>query len=99
MFPVTQGTTFLGYRIFRTHRLLKRENVRRFERRLKGLQRDHGRGAISVKRVGQSVRSWIANACYADTYGLRRRLLGGVTFQRGQVERARGSGRLVALSS
>ena len=83
VFPVTQGTPFLGYRIFPTHRLLKRENVRHFQRRLKVLQRDYSRGALTVEKVGQSVRSWIAHASHADTFGLRRRVLRGVTFQRG----------------
>lgn len=83
IFPVTQGTTFLGYRIFPTHRLLKRANVRRFQERLKVLQRQYSRGMLTVGEVGQSIQSWIAHAAHADTFGVRRRVLYGVTFQRG----------------
>jgi RNA-directed DNA polymerase len=83
VFPVTQGAAFLGYRIFPTHRLLRRENVRRFQKRLKVLQSQFSSGIITVENVGQSVQSWIAHASHADTYGLRRKVLSGAPFQRG----------------
>lgn len=83
--PVTQGTSFLGYRIFPTHRLLKRENVRRFQRRVRKMQAQFSREHITVEKVGQSMQSWIAHASHANTYGLRRKLLEDVAFQRGEV--------------
>jgi retron-type reverse transcriptase len=83
VFPVTQGASFLGYRIFPTHRLLKRQNVRRFQKRLQVLQHQFRQDSIRVEKVGQSIQSWIAHASHADTYGLRRKVLSGVTFQRG----------------
>lgn len=92
VFPVTQGIPFLGYRIFPTHRRLKRENARRFEQRLRRLSAGYARHQLSLPQVGQSIQSWIAHAAHADTFGLRRRLLAGVVFQRGRVVSA---GRLV----
>ena len=35
IFPVKEGIRFLGYRVFPTHRLLPKENVRRFRRRVR----------------------------------------------------------------
>ena len=32
---------FLGYRVFPTHRLMPKENVRRFRRRVRGMQQDY----------------------------------------------------------
>ena len=41
IFPVRDGIPFLGYRVFRTHRLLAKENVSRFRRRLRRMQREY----------------------------------------------------------
>ncbi len=35
VFPVTEGIRFLGYRVFPTHRLLVKDNVHRFRRRVR----------------------------------------------------------------
>ncbi len=38
IFPIRDGIRFLGYRAFPTHRLLPKENVRRFRRRVRQMQ-------------------------------------------------------------
>ncbi len=83
IFPATQGTAFLGYRIFPTHRLLKRDNIRRMKKRLKKQQNEYAHGRLSLDVIRASVQSWIAHAAHADTYGLRRHMLGAAVFQRG----------------
>jgi hypothetical protein len=51
VFPVTQGIPFLGYRVFPTHRLLSKDNVRRFRRRVRRMQRQYAnRGYRSDRR-------------------------------------------------
>ena len=86
VFPVSQGIDFLGYRVYPDHRRLRRDNVVRFRRRLKKLQRDYQDGGIDLEDVGRSVQSWIAHASHADTWGLRRAVLGGCAFRRGQAQ-------------
>lgn len=83
VFPAAQGTAFLGYRIFPTHRLLKRDNVRRMKKRLKKQQKEYEQGRLSLEAVQASLQSWIAHAAHADTYGLRRHMLGAAVFRRG----------------
>jgi hypothetical protein len=56
------GFTFLGWRIFPTHRRLVRANVVRFERRLRARQRDYEAGLITWDEVAQRVASWNAHA-------------------------------------
>ena len=82
VFLTSLGTDFLGYRIFPTHRLLRRENIERAKRRLKRLQVEYGRGNIPIEKVSQSVRSWIAHASWADTYGLRKQIFRELVFRR-----------------
>ena len=49
VFPCDQGIRFLGCRVFPTHRLLARENVRRFRRRMRWMQREFATGRIRVR--------------------------------------------------
>ena len=87
VFPTSGGTSFLGYRLFPTHRLLRRDNAQRFRRRLQDMQAQYRRGALDFNQVDASLQSWLAHARHADTFGLRRALLKDVAFQkRGTVD-------------
>ncbi len=79
---VKSGVDWLGFRLFPTHRLLRRENVQRAFRRLKALQAASARGETTLAHISASVQSWVAHAEWADTRGLRRRVLGQFAFAR-----------------
>src|SRR5208282_5274132 len=51
VFPVKDGIRFLGYRVFPTHRLLPKENVRRFRRRVRGMQEDYAAGRAAFTEI------------------------------------------------
>jgi RNA-directed DNA polymerase len=74
VFPVRQGVEFVGFRVFPTHRRLRRENVRRAYRRMATLRDAYRAGEMPPERVHASVQSWVAHSRYASTYGLRRQL-------------------------
>lgn len=78
-----RGIRFLGFRAFPGRRLLARENVVRFKRRLRRLRRDCADGRIGVEAVTASVRGWVAHAQHADTGALRASLLNGFVVQPG----------------
>ena len=101
VFPVSCGTEFLGYRVFPDHRQLRRENLDVLRRRMRRLQQEYTDGLIGVERVRESIRSWIAHASHADTWGLRRDVLRRYAFVRGQVGKPvpRCSGRLLEQQS
>ena len=77
------GVTFLGWRLFPGRARLARDNVIRFGRRMKRLQRDFAAGSMEWDEVEQSVRAWIAHASFGNTWVLRERLLGRFAFDRG----------------
>jgi retron-type reverse transcriptase len=81
--PVTNGVDFLGYRVFPTHRRLRRSSGWRFARRLKRMQEQYRKGTIDLVKVRQQIASWLGHAAHADTYGLRSALLGSAVFSRG----------------
>jgi retron-type reverse transcriptase len=86
VFPVKHGIRFLGYRVFPSHRLLPKENVRRFRRRARGMQRDYAAGRVSFAEIYQRLMSWVGHARQANTYRLRCCLFDTIGFQRATTE-------------
>ena len=82
VFPVKDGTDFLGYQVFPTHRRLRASSVRRARRRLHRLGKNYERGEISWQDVNHSVQSWLGHVKHADTYGLRRVIFSQTIFRR-----------------
>lgn len=78
--PTRAGFTFLGQRIFPTHRRLEAGNVRRFVRRLRQYHLHVRQGSLSLEGVRCRVQSWIGHAKHADTVRLRRQLFSEPTW-------------------
>lgn len=87
VFPIGRrggrGLDFLGYRIWPTHRLLRKRSIKRMRRKMRRFARLYREGQIDLSDVEPTVQSWIAHAEHADTFRLRRQLLGEVAFMRG----------------
>lgn len=76
IFPDAQGVDFLGYRIWRTHRLLRKRSIRNMRRRLKAF----AAGKIGMEEMRMSMMAWLGHARHANTYRLRKRMFGSITF-------------------
>lgn len=74
VFPVKVGLDFCGFRIYPTHRRLRRSSVRRFVRRLRKQREAYSQGEISLEEMTTSVQCWIAHAQHGDTWRLRHRI-------------------------
>jgi len=74
VFPVKIGVDFCGFRIYPTHRRLRRSSIRRFVRRFRHQRAAYQCGELSLEEMSISVRSWIAHAAHGDTFRLRARL-------------------------
>lgn len=72
---------FLGYRIWPTHRKLRKDSIRRMKRKMKRMARQYHEGKISLDQVNQVIMSWVGHANHADTYNLRSKLLGETVFR------------------
>jgi RNA-directed DNA polymerase len=86
IFPVKEGIRFLGYRVFPTHRLLVKENVWRFLRRVRRMQKDYGDRKTTLPEIKQRLMSWSGHARQADTHRLRTYLFDAISFQRATAE-------------
>jgi RNA-directed DNA polymerase len=74
VYPVSNGIPFLGFRVYPTHRRLKRRNGVAFARRLRRHCAALARGELTYEELGQRVQGWVAHAAHGDTYRLRRSL-------------------------
>ena len=76
------GARFLGYRVFPDRRLLPRENLVRFRRRLRAMQASFAMGELNLSAIRRRLTSWIGHAIHADTLQLRADVLGDTLFSR-----------------
>lgn len=79
VFPIStqrgRALDFLGYRIYSTHRLLRRCSVKRIKTKLKKYRRQYAAGEINLSDINPNIQSWLGHASHADTLGLRTALL------------------------
>lgn len=74
--PVAHGIPWLGFIVYPTHRRVKARKVRDFGRRLRARWREYCAGKISFAEFDAGVQGWINHVRYADSWGLRRHVLG-----------------------
>lgn len=65
--PVSRGINFLGYRIWPTHKLLRKSSVTRAKRKIKRYTAER-----NADKLTSFVGAWKGHACHADTANLRR---------------------------
>lgn len=72
-----QGINMLGYRIWPTHKLLRRRALVAFRRDARRLRAGIDRGDVSPADLTSRVKSFVAHAKHADTWRLRTGLFRG----------------------
>lgn len=74
--PVEQGIPWLGFVIFPDHRRIKGKNIVAFRRRLRDRRRAYADGEIGFADLDASIKGWVNHVRYADTWGVRKAILG-----------------------
>lgn len=86
VFPVGahhgRALDFLGYRIWTTHRKIRKDSVKRMTRRLRHMQRQYAAGRIDLADIHLRIASWLGHVSHADSYRIRRKLLSRTAFIR-----------------
>jgi RNA-directed DNA polymerase len=73
--PARHGIPWLGFLVYPDHRRVKARNVHNFRRRLRERWQEYCAGEISFAEFDASAQGWINHVRYADTWGLRQRVL------------------------
>lgn len=84
IYPVSRGIDFLGYRIWASHRLLRKSSLFRASRRFKKLSCLYARGLVTLQHVKASVMSWLGHCVHADTDAGVRICLGALRLKRNE---------------
>lgn len=67
--------TFLGFRMFYHHKLLKKSNLRNMKAKFKFLEKCYEKGKIDYDVIYDFLEGWLAYAEHAETYKLRKKIL------------------------
>lgn len=69
-----QRLNFLGLRIFYYHKLLKKQNIVKMQKKMMFLKDKFNNSEISYDKLYDSLEGWLAYAKSANTYNLRRNI-------------------------
>lgn len=70
--PLRKGITLLGYRIFYHYSLLRKSNLRKFQKRLNYKLKLYKEELITYEELIESLVGWFGYALWANTYNLRK---------------------------
>lgn len=82
-----QGVEFCGYRVWPTHRKLRKKTALHMRRRLRNVRDAYARGKISVDRARASVQSYMGLLRHCSSYGLRKALFATLVLRRNATDR------------
>lgn len=74
VFPVGRGITFLGYRVWPTHRLLPASTKKRIKKTLKGFMRLYKAGRIGFEKINSTIQSYLGHIKHARSVNLKKKL-------------------------
>jgi hypothetical protein len=83
---ISQGIEFVGFRIFPTHRKLKKSSAKKMKARLKYVRSAYERGEIDEQSLRATEASYLGVMKHFNSYGLRK-ALGFVPEQSGGEKR------------
>lgn len=74
-FKAKQGVNFCGFRIWKTHRLLREQSKKKMRRKLKNFEKLYKEGRIELRYITACINSWKGHAKHCNSYNLVNKLL------------------------
>ena len=74
-FKQNQGINYCGFRIWKTHRLLREQSKKKMKRKLKNFQKLYKKGKIELPYITACINSWKRHAKHTNSYKLVNKLL------------------------
>lgn len=81
--PISCGIEFVGFRIWPTHRKLKKKTAKKIKRRVKSLQKAYEKGSINFSKVNASMQSYFGIMEHFNSHNFKTKLLKDAVFRRG----------------
>ncbi|RDY70336.1 RNA-dependent DNA polymerase [Halobacillus trueperi] len=73
--PIKDGIEFVGFRIWPTHRKLKKKTVKKMNNRLKYVKKAFARGEVSLESIRSTLFSYLGFMEHADCHHLKNKVL------------------------
>ena len=67
VFPINQGVNAYGFKVYRTHRLLRDDSKKKIKRKIKKMPRLIALGKMSITTANTMLASWSGHAKYASS--------------------------------
>lgn len=67
IFPIDQGVNCFGFKIYKTHRLLRDDSKKKIKRKIKKMPDLIARNKMTVEKANQMLGSWSGHAKYANS--------------------------------
>ncbi len=80
--PISCGIEFVGFRVWATHRKLKKKTLKKIKRKFKMLQKAYSEGSKDFEEINQSVQSYLGIMQHFDSYNFKAKLLNDTIFRR-----------------
>ena len=74
-FRNSQGVNFCGYKIFKTHIMLKKENKKKIKNKIKNWNKLYHKKELDLRETTLKLNSWIGHAQNADTFFLVNKMI------------------------
>ena len=85
IYRTDSGVEFLGHKAFPYFKLLKKQNIQRFKRNIKKLQKMYWEHKIGFKEIMPKIMAWRGHAKFSNTYNLLTMVFEQHPFVRGGI--------------
>ena len=72
--PLRNGVTFLGYRIFYYYKLLRKKNIKTFNRKFEKILKSYENKELTKEQIIEQLQGWFGYAQWANTYKFREEI-------------------------
>ncbi len=80
-FPNSLGVDFCGYRIFNTHRLLRKSSRKKILKKIKKWNKKYfNNEKLDYKKIEASINSWLSHSNHCNSYKLQQSVLKKIAF-------------------
>lgn len=80
IFPLEQGVNTVGFKIYKTHRLLRSDSKKKIKRRIKAMPHLINEGRLTIAKAEQMLNSWKGHSDYGCNFNFLNRLIVRNTF-------------------
>lgn len=79
-YPYKMGLNFCGYKIWTTHRLVRKDSKTKIKKKIKFWNKQYINNELNIKYIIQSLNSWFGHISHANSYNLKEKVISKCNF-------------------